>query len=171
MILELLSNIEFSEVFGFGAACAFDAIEGGLIWFKSLGFTGCGFLRDGPSTDSLSSEFISRLSANGNKVSKCNFLIACTLADYPAEEFNNYCGVPHSLLSHAENEIITPFNLYWENNMIANILGFFNGKSDSLVDLSTDKAVCSSVPSSFIGKQQFAKMGPTYIKGCQKYFK
>jgi hypothetical protein len=126
--------------------------------------------RDGPSTDSLSSEFISRLSANGNKVSKCNFLIACTLADYPAEEFNNYCGVPHSLLSHAENEIISPFNLYWENNMIANILGFFNGKSDSLVDLSTDKAVCSSVPSSFIGKQ-FAKLGPTYIKGCQKYFK
>ncbi len=41
---------------------------------------------------------------------------------------NNTCGVPHSMLSPADNMGITPFGMYWERDLLQQSLDYFDGK-------------------------------------------
>jgi hypothetical protein len=63
-----------------------------------------------------------RVSDNENDISLCFHRIVpnCEL-----EGTGNECGVPHSMLSRPESEVVPPFELYWEEDIQGNSTHYF----------------------------------------------
>ena len=71
--------------------------------------------RDGLTRNSLSFKVAANLAGKGPSqgINACMYQVVCT----PGAD--NICGVPHSLISRAENLIIAPNTMYWESGILA----------------------------------------------------
>ena len=81
--------------------------------------------RDGSTRNSLilqAAQNHIRASNNENDISFCIHRIVpnCEL-----EDTGNQCGVPHSMLSRPESELVPPFELYWEDAIQGNSTRYF----------------------------------------------
>lgn len=121
--------------------------------------------RDGFSRDALASTFVSNLNKQGGSASMCTYHISCDL-NY-LKGYDNTCGVPHALLSVAENKVINP-GIYWEENMLDNIEGFFTGKMKGVQSTNTTADVCSSTKSPLL--KSFESMGPSFLGYSSKRY-
>lgn len=78
--------------------------------------------RDGFTRNGIMFGVLKFLESNSN-VGMCMFQLE---ANCDVSTGTNDCGVPHSCMSAADNELISPFELYWTENLNAGISNWFN---------------------------------------------
>ena len=91
-----------------------------------------------------------RVSDNENDVSFCFHRIVpnCEL-----EGTGNECGVPHSMLSRPESEVVPPFELYWEDDI--------QGNSTLYFQKGTAMGVNTDISSPFTVRDDCVQIDPT----------
>jgi pimeloyl-ACP methyl ester carboxylesterase len=75
--------------------------------------------RDGPTRNALIVQSARTAESAGAKVGMCVYKMVGEC------DGSNECGVPHSCMSRVENEIVAPFELYWEKGLNGDIASFF----------------------------------------------
>jgi len=98
--------------------------------------------RDGPTRNSMALSLLPRHSVSYQS-QVCMFETVCPVIDGNG----NQCGVPHSSLSRAENVLITPHVLYWEANLIREVVIFLSEENPNLGVRSNhkDRSVCTGI--------------------------
>lgn len=128
--------------------------------------------KDGPVRASLNAAVLAQLTLQDVQVSECHYAMICSWDNIYPED--NSCGAPHSMLSHDENIVKSPFALYWEADVFLRARRFFGG-SDGFPLAASSKTIdiskCNGSRRPLLLGEAYQYIGPRYVKSAIENFR